>query len=93
MNTYWIPDITAENLEWYHTNADWSFISKDKEMAHIVQEWADGHDMFMPAMSIDDVGQKGFEKVLIELRLQRAETTAWTVLSRRNARNCRRRSN
>ena len=35
--------------------------------------------MHMPATSIDDVGQKGFEKVFIELRLQMAETSAWTA--------------
>ena len=69
--------MAAKNLEWCHTSADLSFICNDNEITHIIQAWADGHDMHMPAMSMDDVGQKGFEKVIIELRLQRAETTAW----------------
>ena len=33
----------------------------------------------MPPISIEDVGQERFEKLLIELRLHRAEVTAWTA--------------
>lgn len=69
----------AKGLEWYHTSADVSFVCHDKQMAQIIQDWAGGHDMYVPAMSIDDVGQKGFEKVFIELRLHRAEATAWAA--------------
>ena len=74
-----IKDKVAEGLEWYHTSADLSFVCNDKEIAQIVIEWADGHDMYMPPMSIDDVGQEGFGKLLIELRLHRAEVSAWTA--------------
>ena len=35
--------------------------------------------MYIPPMSIDDVGQEGFEKLFIELRLHRADVTAWTA--------------
>ena len=75
--TYWNNNKVAKGLEWYHTSADLSFVCNDKEIAQIVIEWADGHDMYIPPMSIDDVGQQGFEKLFIELRLHRAEVTAW----------------
>ena len=39
--------------------------------------------MYMPPMSIDDVGQKGFEELFIELRLHRAEVAAWTERTQR----------
>ena len=39
----------------------------------------EGHDRHMPPMSIDDVGAKGFEKLLIEIRQLKAEETAWAA--------------
>ena len=77
--TYWNKEKVAKGFEWYDTRADLSFICNDKDIAQIVIEWADGHDMHMPPMSIDDVGQEGFEKLRIELRLHRDEVTAWTA--------------
>jgi len=38
-----------------------------------VEEWADGHDRYMPPMSIDDGGAKGFEKLIIEIRHLKAD--------------------
>ena len=77
--THWDESKAAEGLEWYHTSADLSFVCNDKEIAQIIIEWADGHDMYVPPMSIDDVGQEGFGKLLIELRMHRAEASAWTA--------------
>ena len=56
-----------------------SFICNDNEIVQIVIEWADGHDMYTPPMIIDGVGQEGFEKPLVEIRLHRAEVTAWAA--------------
>ena len=56
--TYWNKHKFAKGLEWYHTSADLSFVCNDKEIAQIVIEWADGHEIYMPPMSIDDVGQR-----------------------------------
>ena len=35
--------------------------------------------MYLPAMSIDDVVRKGFEKLFTELRLWKVEMTAWAA--------------
>ena len=48
-------------------------------MAHLVEEWAEGYDRYMPPMSIDDVGARGFEKLLIEIRQLKVEETAWAA--------------
>ena len=35
--------------------------------------------MYTPPMSIDDVGARGFEKPLVEMREKKAEETAWAA--------------